>query len=369
MATLALGLMSGTSCDGVSAALVAFSGRRIKLLAHRTASYPPAFAKQLLRGPALTARELSLLNVALGERFAQAALALLKASRTNPRRVTVIGSHGHTVYHGPRDAFPSTLQIGASAVIAERTGIPVVADLRMRDIAAGGEGAPLVPAFDAAFFGNGSARALLNIGGIANVTIVGRGVQPIAFDTGPGNCLMDLAIQSATRNRKRCDKNGRLAARGQIDPSAIKRWWTHAYFRRQPPKSTGRELFNAAFTDSAWRKQPSLSDRLATFTFFTAYAVAYGLKRWSPMPVREVIVSGGGVYNRTLMEHLRRLLAPARVDSIAAYGIPPLAKEPVAFAWLAIRALKGQTNHLPGTTGARHTRLLGCVTPGIGRQR
>jgi anhydro-N-acetylmuramic acid kinase len=361
MPDLALGLMSGTSCDGISAALVRFDRRKLRVLAHRTTPYASAFARRLLQAPTLAAREMSSLNMELGERFAQAALALLKTSRVSPRRIAVIGSHGHTVYHGPRDPHPSTLQIGESAVIAERTGISVVADFRPRDIAAGGEGAPLVPAFDQAFFGGGPARALLNIGGIANVTVVGRGIRPLAFDAGPGNCLIDLAIQSAFKSRLRCDAGGQLAARGRIDHAAIRRWWSHPYFRRNPPKSTGRELFDAAFIRLAWRRLPPLPDRLATLTFFTAYSVAYGLMRWLTTPLREAIISGGGVYNRTLMAHLSRLLEPALVRSIASYGIPPLAKEPAAFAWLALRAVRGETNHLPKTTGARHARVLGCL--------
>ena len=178
---LALGLMSGTSCDGVSAALVQFHGRSLRVLAESTRPYPARFARTLQRAHALTALGLSALNMELGERFGRAALALLSAARVSRRRVAVIGSHGHTVYHGPRDRTPSTLQLGEPAVIAERTGLPVVADFRMRDMAAGGEGAPLISAFDEAFFGNGPVRALQNIGGIANVTVVGRGLRPLAF--------------------------------------------------------------------------------------------------------------------------------------------------------------------------------------------
>ena len=366
MALLALGLMSGTSCDGVSAALVRFQGRSLRVLAESTRPYPTGFARTLRRASTLAAPDLSALNMELGERFGRAALALLRTARVSRRRVAVIGSHGHTVYHGPRDRIPSTLQLGEPAVIAERTGLPVVAGFRMRDIAAGGGGAPLLPAFDEAFFGNGPARAMQNIGGIANVTVVGRGLRPLAFDTGPGNCLIDLVVQRASRGRLRFDANGHLARRGRIDRRAGERLWRHPYFRLPPPKSTGRELFNEAWLRETLgpRYAASPEDALATLTYFTAYSIAESLQRFVPHRLRELIVSGGGVRNRTLMDHLTRLAAPARVRSIERCGIPAQAKEPAAFAWLALRAWRGRTNHLPHTTGARHARILGALIPG-----
>ena len=362
---LALGLMSGTSCDGVSAALVQFRGRSLRVLAESTRPYPARFARTLQRAHALTAPGLSALNMELGERFGRAALALLSTARVSRRRVAVIGSHGHTVYHGPRDRTPSTLQLGEPAVIAERTGLLVVADFRMRDMAAGGEGAPLISAFDEAFFGNGPVRALQNIGGIANVTVVGRGLRPLAFDTGPGNCLIDLVVRRAARGRLRFDANGQLARRGRIDRRAVERLWRHPYFRLPPPKSTGRELFNEGWLRDAFgpRYAAVPEDALATLTYFTAYSMAESLRRFVPRRPRELIVSGGGVRNRTLMDHLTRLAAPARVHSIERYGIPAQAKEPAAFAWLALRAIQGRTNHLPRTTGAKHQRILGAIIP------
>jgi len=365
MALLALGLMSGTSCDGISAALVRFHGSSLRVLAERTSPYPKRLRQRLQRGPHLRASELSWLNVALGERLADAALRLLRHAGLSPRRVAVIGSHGHTVYHGPRDPLPSTFQIGEPAVIAQRTGIPVVADFRPRDMAAGGTGAPLVPYFDATFFGRGPIRALQNLGGIANVTVVGRGIPTMAFDTGPGNCLIDLAAASATRGRRRCDAGGRLARRGRIDQPAVARLWRHPYFRQAPPKSTGRELFNDALLRKVFgqRLTRSPEDTLATLTYFTAYSIAESLRRFVPHRLREMIVSGGGVRNRTLMHHLATLLSPVPVSSIERYGIPTQAKEPVAFAFLALRALQGRINHLPLTTGARQACVLGTVVP------
>ena len=357
--------MSGTSGDGVSAALAQFEGRTVRVIAEQTRPYPSRLARQLRLGAALKAPELSSLNMAVGEQFARAAHALLRSVRVASRRVAVIGSHGHTIYHGPHDAVPSTLQIGEPSVIAHRTGIPVVAQFRQRDLAAGGEGAPLVPFFDETFFGGGPARALQNLGGIANVTVVGRGVRTLAFDTGPGTCLMDLLAARVSGGRLRYDPRGRLARRGRIDHRAAGRLWRHPYFRRPPPKSTGRELFNDALLRQALGspRRLALDDLLATVTYFTAYSIAESYRRFIPHRLREVIVSGGGVYNRTLMDHLGRLLAPVPVRSIERYGIPAQAKEPIAFAFLGLRAIQGRGNHLPHTTGASSPCVLGAITP------
>ena len=366
MTDFALGLMSGTSCDGVSAALGRFQGRRLAVVAECTSPYPVALRQRLQRGPALTAREMSSLHMELGERFARAAHRVLRAAHIAARRVTVIGSHGHTIYHGPKDPVPSTLQIGSPAVIAQRTGIPVVADFRSRDLAAGGEGAPLVPYFDEALFGHGPIRALQNLGGIANVTVVGRGVATLAFDTGPGNCLLDIVAHRASRGRRRYDAGGRAALRGRIDHRAVARLWRHPYFQRHPPKSTGREVFNEPLLAGVFGRRLARApeDVLATVTYFTAYSIAESYRRFIPYRLREVIVSGGGVRNRTLLRHLERLLAPIPVRSIERYGIPAQAKEPAAFAYLALCAWQGRVNHLPRTTGAYTACLLGSITPG-----
>ncbi|MBI3320880.1 MAG: anhydro-N-acetylmuramic acid kinase [Candidatus Omnitrophica bacterium] len=369
MPSLALGLMSGTSCDGMSAALAQFTGRSLRVLAEQTWPYPERLSRTLRRGATLTAASLSSLNMELGEQFARSALRLLKHLRMSPRRVAVIGSHGHTIYHGPRDPIPSTLQLGEPAVIAQRTGIPVIADFRQRDIATGGEGAPLIPYFDETFFGGGSVRALQNIGGIANVTIVGRGIPTRAFDTGPGNCLIDLMVQRASRGRLRYDDHGHLALRGRIDHRAVERLWRHPYFRQPPPKSTGRELFNETFLEHivGVRLARAPEDVIATVTYFTAYSIAESYRRFVPHRLRETIIGGGGARNRTLMRHLARLLYPVPVSSIERYGIPVQAKEPVAFAFLALRALRGRINHLPATTGSRSACVLGTMTPVRGR--
>ncbi len=362
--TLALGLMSGTSCDGISAAVATFQRRTCRLVAYRTVPYPAPVSHLLRRVRELDAGGLAQLNILLGELFAYAALRLLRTNRIRPTRIAVIGSHGHTIYHGPNDPIPSTLQLGEPAIIAQRAGIPVVANFRMRDLAAGGQGAPLAPCFDDYFFGNGPTRALQNIGGIANVTIVGHRVKPLAFDTGPGNCLIDAVVRRISRGRLTVDLGGRLAAHGHVDQAAIKRLWAHPYFRMTPPKSTGPELFNERLLEECfgrhWRRP---DDVLATVTYFTAYSLAESYRRFSPIMPHEVIVSGGGALNRTLMGHLAALLHPIPVRSIAQYGLAPQAKEPVAFAFLAWRALKGQVNHLPATTGAAEACVLGTIVP------
>jgi anhydro-N-acetylmuramic acid kinase len=343
---------------------VQFSGRSFRVIAERTTPYPPSLIRTLRQGLELSARMLSALHVELGERFAHAAKRLLTAARVSPQQVAVIGSHGHTIYHGPRDATPSTLQIGSAAVIAHRLGIPVVSDFRAHDLAAGGEGAPLVPYFDKTFFGNGPVRALQNLGGIANVTVVGRRIPTLAFDTGPGNCLIDLLAARIARGRLRYDAGGRLAARGCIDHRVVTRLWRHPYFRRAPPKSTGRELFNEQFLRDAFGSALTRTpvDALATVTYFTAYSIAESYRRFVPHCLREVLVSGGGVRNATLMRHLANLLAPVPVRSIEGFGLSAQAKEPVAFAYLALRALRGQINHLPETTGAKEACVLGSLT-------
>ncbi len=365
MAALTVGLMSGTSCDGVSAAATFFNGRQLRVAGYRTYPYPESLRRQLKQNRPLSAADLSLLNMVLGEEFAKAALKLIKSCKIPSRQIAVIGSHGHTVYHGPRYRMPSTLQIGEPAVIAERTAIPVVADFRPRDIAAGGEGAPLIPFFDQFFFGFGKTKALQNIGGIANVTVTGGNIKPIAFDTGPGNCLIDQAAFLASRGRLSYDPQGKMAASGRIDFAAVKKLWLNGYFRIAPPKSTGRELFNELFLGRIFGRRLKISplDVLATVTYFTAYSIVESCRRFVPCPIREIIVSGGGAKNKTLMRHLSSLAYPASVCSIERYGIPAQAKEPVAFGFFALRAIRNQINHLPHTTGAKAARILGSLTP------
>lgn len=362
--TLALGLMSGTSGDGVSAAIADFKDHSFKLIAYQTFPYPKLIRKKISLALQLKTSEISQLNMELGELFTGAALKIIKRSKISPKKIAVIGSHGQTIYHGPTDRARSTLQIGEAAVIAARTGISVVSDFRPMDVALGGEGAPLMPYFDFFFYGNGPVRALQNIGGIANVTIVGRRIHPIAFDTGPGNCLIDLAMQKITKGKLSHDPQGNWSAAGLIDTSLIWRLMRHPYFKRRPPKSTGREEFGEGFLKKHFGdllvKRPK--DALATLTFFTALTIHNAVAHFSPQAPQEIIVSGGGAFNLTLMRHLKELFGPTKVWTMEEFGIPNQAKEPIAFAFFGLRALQGKPNHLPQTTGARKSAILGKIT-------
>ncbi len=377
---LALGIMSGTSADGVSLALASFQGRKIKVLAHQTYPYASSLRKVLMEAGNLKTPGISKLNVTLGNYFADCAVRFIKKSRQKSSKIAVIGSHGHTVWHAPTH----TLQIGEPSFIAERTGIPVVADFRMRDIAAGGEGAPLIPFFDDYFFGSGPLRALQNIGGIGNVTLVGTTPVPVpnvpgskstpvplnpvhlepvpklAFDTGPGNCLMDWAVQKMTKGKMSYDRGGKIAASGSVHAKAVVEMSRHPYFLKRPPKSTGRELFNASFIPRVLLKERP-ENLVATLTYFTAHTIYESYQRFLPPNLPEIIVSGGGALNPVLMKLLKKLFAPAPVRTIEEYGIPAQAKEPAAFAFFALRALEGKINHAPSGTGARRACILGKI--------
>lgn len=363
---LTIGLMSGTSADGVTAALVRFTGRQAAVLRCLTVPYPKSLQRRVLSARTLTVPELSRLNHELGSAFASAALLVLRGVRG----VNVIGSHGQTVWHGPGETPPNTLQLAEPAIIAERTGIPVVADFRPRDMAAGGQGAPLTPAFDEYFFSRGPLKALQNIGGIANVSVVGEGRCEAAFDNGPGNCLMDAAVRLATAGRQVLDSGGRLAARGAPDERLLARLLSDPYFRKAPPKSLERSQISEKYLKKHFRAisprgAKRLPDVLATLNLFTARSIADSYRRFI-LPRRalaEVIVSGGGARNTTLMRNLASELHPLRLSTSDRYGLPVEAKEAACFAWLALRALQGMTNNCPAATGARGRRILGKIIP------
>jgi len=356
MIRLAVGLMSGTSADGVTAALVELRRDSIRVRRFATYPYPGALKALVLAGPALAVPELSRLNFALGEEFARAAAKIARGARPG-----VIGSHGQTVWHGPDADPPNTLQVAEPAVIAERTGLPVVADFRPRDVAAGGQGAPLVPAFDLFLFGRGPLRAVVNVGGIANVSFVGRGRLWSAFDAGPGNALMDEAVRRAARGRAEFDRGGRLAARGRVDERLLRRLLAHPYFKTAPPKSLDRTTFGPALLDRSFPR--ALPDALATLAEFTARSLWFSILENAPGPLAEVVVSGGGALNAHLMRRLSALFAPVPVTTTAAHGLPVMAKEAACFAWMAARALGGAPNHVPAATGARGVRVLGKIVP------
>ena len=279
----------------------------------------------------------------------------------------LIGSHGQTAVHRPRSAgqLGATLQIGEAAVIAERTGLPVVSDFRVRDVAAGGEGAPLVPLVDYLLFRKpGTRRALQNIGGIANVTLVADTLGgTVAFDNGPGNMALDAVSRAASNGREPFDRDGARAARGHIDHALLAELNQHPYLRLPPPKSTGRELFGKSFVYPLLaRYEQHLDDLQATLTRFSAEAIARSYRELLPFPPEEVYVSGGGALNLTLMRHLTELLAPARVGTTRDLGVDPEAKEALLFAVLANETLFGHAGNVPSATGAAGPRVLGKIT-------
>ncbi len=357
---LAVGLMSGTSADGITAALVRFPGRKVEVLRCRTFPYPTTLRKRVLGAPGLSVPELSRLNFELGEAFARAALNISKGARP-----AVIGSHGQTVWHGPDQVPPNTLQLAEPSIIAERTGLPVVADFRPRDMACGGQGAPLVPAFDEFLFGGGPLRAVVNIGGIANISIVGRGKLWSAFDTGPGNGLMDLAVRLASKGRRGMDTNGRLARQGWANASLVEKLLQHSYFKRRPPKSLDKDSFGASFLKKHFSPvtEARLPDILATLCLFTARSISAAVGVSSPGRITECIISGGGALNPTLVRALMLALSPLPLKCSDAYGLPVMAKEAACFAWLGWRAINGETNNCPQATGARGRRVLGKIVP------
>lgn len=368
---LVVGLLSGTSADGTDAAVCEISGAgentRLKVLSFVTNPFERRLRERIFALAVADASELCELDVLLGEAFAEATHAAVAAAGLTLADVHLIGSHGQTAAHRPRSAgkLGATLQIGEAAVIAERTGLPVVSDFRVRDVAAGGEGAPLVPLVDFFLFRQpGTPRALQNIGGIANVTLVRDAVDDtIAFDNGPGNMLLDAVARAASAGQEPFDRDGLRAARGRIDPALLAELLSHPYLSLPPPKSTGRELFGK---DLAYpllgRYEGRLDDLLATLTRFSAEAIARSYRELLPVPPAEVYVSGGGALNSTLMRHLGELVSPVPVRTTDALGIDPKAKEAIAFAVLANEMLFGNPGNIPTATGAAGPRLLGKIT-------
>jgi anhydro-N-acetylmuramic acid kinase len=368
-----VGLISGTSADGIDTALVELDGAgettRVRLLEFATRPYPTPLRARVLGAKDAVASELVELHYEVGEEFARAALAVIEPARRRGLAVHLIGSHGQTARHHPRGRAPdgraATLQIGEPAVLAERTGLPVVADFRPRDVAAGGEGAPLVPLVDWLLFrAPGRTRGCLNIGGIANVTVLGDRLEEVqAFDLGPGNMPLDALVTAWTDGAETFDRDGRRAAAGRVDADLVRELLAHPFFAAPPPKSTGREAFGVEFVRPLLgRFAGREADLLRSLTRFVAESIADGIRRHGRRPVDEVVVSGGGASNGLLMADLRERLAPAGVRSLAELGLDPDAKEAVAFAVLANETLFGRPGNVPGATGARGPRVLGKIT-------
>ncbi len=378
-----LGLMSGTSLDGVDCAIVDIRpGRftlRITLLAHRTRPYPPMLRQHLcslIRSG--TTETVCQLHVAVGEVFARVASQTIKQAKLSADDIALIGSHGQTVWHNPNGTFlpgvgsvRSSLQIGDPSVIAERTGITTVADFRARDVAAGGEGAPLAPYMHHQLFQSRSqSRLIVNLGGIANVTYLPRGgglKDVLAFDTGPCNLLLDGLMTTATKGKRLIDRHGILASHGRTREAFVRTLLTHAFFSRHPPKSTGREEFDERYVQGVWqrakRHRLSLADTLASSCAGIAHVIHQSW-RWLPGPVDEVIVGGGGVRNRGLMTALQQQCGSSCVMSMDHVGVNSKVVEAMAFAVFAYQTIRGVPVNLPSVTGARSQVVLGTVAPG-----
>ncbi|MGN2253397.1 anhydro-N-acetylmuramic acid kinase [Frateuria sp. GZRe12] len=361
---LYLGLISGTSADGVDVALVSFEQGLPQLRAALTHPWPDALRERVLAlAQDLTAFNLDTygrLDVAVGRHFAEAAQALLETDAIARSAVRAIGSHGQTVRHRPGGEAPFTLQIGDPTVIAETCGIDVVADFRRADVAAGGQGAPLLPAVHAMLLGqSGATRVVLNLGGIANITVLGPEGQVLGFDTGPANGLLDAWCLE--QRGEPFDRDGAFAAAGKVDAPLLEALLADSYFALPPPKSTGREHFHLAWL----LRQPrvallSPADVQATLLELTAHTVADAIEAHAPAAA-DVLVCGGGVHNSRLMARLAEWLAPRRVASTAEHGIDPDYLEAAAFAWLARQRVLGLPGNLPAVTGARGRRVLGAL--------
>ena len=354
--------MSGTSLDGVDAVLAELADTGARVRAHVQHPFPEDLRDALLALCAPDANEIDRAADAgnrLAQVYADATLAALDAAGVAPQDVRAIGCHGQTVRHRPERGY--TVQLGNPALLVELTGVTVVADFRSRDIAAGGQGAPLVPGFHATLFGSRDEdRAVLNLGGIANVTLLARDGDVRGFDTGPGNCLLDHWIQR-TRGQ-RFDTGGAWAAGADPDARLLERLLDEPFFVQAPPKSTGRELFNAQWLDRRIDARMPPQVVQATLLELTAQAAARALVAHAPAVVR-VILCGGGARNDALRTRLAELLAPRVIEPSDTWGLGAEQVEAVAFAWLAHCAINGKPAGLPAVTGARAARVLGAIYP------
>lgn len=370
---IVVGLMSGTSMDGIDAAVadVELDGEVLRLepLGHETTPYSPELRAALRAAlpPSTTTMEtLCRLDTAVGQEFAAAA----ERARLRHADAELIVAHGQTVFHWVHDGkVAGTLQIGRPAWIAERCGLPVVSDLRSADVAAGGQGAPLVSLFDVLLLGNDAdvPRAALNLGGIANLTVVpsaSDGTASIAYDAGPANALIDAAVVAVTRGAETYDADGQRAARGTVDEALLALLLDDFFLTQAPPKTTGKERYHHGFTEAAvdeLGRDPDPDDLVATLTAHAAEVAAAECRRHG---VDEVIASGGGTENPVLMQALAQRIAPARLRTIDDLGVPSAAKEAYAFAVLGFLTWQGLPGNVPSCTGARHPAVLGTITPG-----
>ena len=337
------GVMSGTSLDGIDVAIVEIRGKRVETIKFRSTPYPKHVREALLNVSSVA--EVSRLNFLLGELYAKAILKMRE-------KIDLIGLHGQTIYHQGGN---HTLQIGEAAVVAERTGVDVISNFREADIAAGGQGAPLVPYVDQLLFGHRTkCRVMLNIGGIANITVVPTGV---AFDTGPGNMVIDALDSRMTNGQQTFDRGGRIARSGRIHYDIVEALGNSRYVRAYPPISCGRGEYGKEFVEQLIATGLSFPDLIATATEFTMYAAVYQIFR--TVEPDEIIVSGGGVHNNFLMQRIRRTVTDVPIRTTAEFGIDPDSKEAIAFAVLAYETMRRRPGNLPAATGARRPVILG----------
>jgi anhydro-N-acetylmuramic acid kinase len=382
---LVLGLMSGTSADGIDVALARISGAPphldTKLLGHTSSKFPPALRKEILRVAEqhpIAAGELSQLNFRLGEVFAEAALAACRKFRVSPKHIALIGSHGQTIFHQGKPVpylgrpTASTLQIGEPSVIAASTCITTVGDFRPADMALGGQGAPLVPYADYLLYRHEKlGRVSLNLGGIANVTVIPASAKPeqiLAFDTGPANMLIDALVSHFTRGRQRFDKDARIAQTGRPLPALLDQMMRDPYLKLAPPKSTGREYYGHAYVKkilSLGKKRGAKpADLIRAATIFTALSVVDALNRFvlPKTKIHQLIVSGGGAKNPLVVAQLAAALAKIEIIPSSRLGIPEDAKEAFAFAMLAYETFHHRPSNLPSATGAHAPAILGKIS-------
>ena len=354
--------------DGIDAGLVDFSGNRPQLTGYNFSPFPKKLVESLHKlvnpeNPTYL-EQYGELDAQLGQLFAEAALFLLKKTSTLSKDIIAIGSHGQTIYHAPDASFPFCLQIGDPNIIVDQTGITTVADFRRRDIAAGGQGAPLVPAFHQLFFSDpGETRIILNIGGIANITVLPKNQDStvLGFDTGPGNALMDHWAREHLGVAY--DENGNWANSGKCQKQLLNELLNDAYFEIDPPKSTGKEYFSPSWLKNKLAKQKKYlpEDIQASLCHLSAHTISQAIKKYTINPDR-ILVCGGGVHNSLLMDLLQKQL-PCPVNSTDQFGLNPDQVEAVAFAWLAKQTLQGLPGNLVAVTGAKHQAILGAIYP------
>ena len=360
-----IGLMSGTSMDGIDAVLVSFDDQRLNTHGTHSLPYPDNLRQRLLAAcqNQATPDELGELDTLTGLLFAEAANTVIDQSGFARADICAIGSHGQTIRHQPSGPAPFSIQIGNPALIAEQTGIATVADFRRRDMAAGGEGAPLVPAFHQFFFGSPTEdRCILNLGGIANITwLPANQSRPVTgFDTGPANALMDAWCQAQTG--RPFDQDGRWADEGVVDQALLNDLLSDAYFDRPAPKSTGKEKFNLSWLKTALKRHPDIQpeDVQRTLLQLTVMSVA---RQMPQSPTLCIYACGGGTRNTLLMSELKQALSPARLSDTSEIGLDAQWVEPTAFSWLARQTISGKPGNLPAVTGARGPRMLGAIYP------